>query len=169
VLGQVIMDDIQKIKEEINLIKERNKRVELDKKWEGSYTRKILLILFTYLAIGFYLRAINISQPWLNAIVPAVAFLLSTLTLPFFKKNWTGYIMAQNKPVLIEIQAKDKEENKNIILDMLESREKITNREVEEGLKVSDATATRYLDELEKEGIIKQVGTDGPLVYYKKI
>ena len=77
-----------KLKEEVNSIKERNRRVELDKKWEGSYARKILLMIFTYLAIGFYLQAIGVQNPWLNAIVPAVAFLLSTLTMPFFKKIW---------------------------------------------------------------------------------
>ncbi len=44
------------------------------------------------LAIGFYLQAIRIPQPWLNAIVPAVAFMLSTLTLPFFKKLWMKFI-----------------------------------------------------------------------------
>lgn len=85
------MDEIQKLREEIDLIKERNKKVELDKKWEQSLTRKALLIIFTYLAIGIYLKAINIPLPWLNAIVPAVAFLLSTLTLPFFKKLWSKY------------------------------------------------------------------------------
>lgn len=87
-----IMIDLKKLQEEIEAIKERNHRVELDKTWETSYTRKALLIIFTYLAIGFYLRAINISRPWLNAIVPAIAFLLSTLTLPFFKKVWQKYI-----------------------------------------------------------------------------
>jgi len=66
----------------------RNKRVEGDKAWEVSYTRRILLIIFTYLAIGIYLRVINVPYPWLNAIVPAVAFMLSTLTMPFFKKVW---------------------------------------------------------------------------------
>jgi len=29
-----------------------------------------------------------VPSAWLNAIVPAVGFLLSTLTLPFFKKFW---------------------------------------------------------------------------------
>jgi len=66
----------------------RNKRVEGDKAWEVSYTRRILLMIFTYLAIGIYLRVINVPYPWLNAIVPAVAFMLSTLTMPFFKKVW---------------------------------------------------------------------------------
>lgn len=86
------MTEIEELKREITLIKERNKRVEKDKVWETSYTRRFLLILFTYLAIGFYLQAIKISNPWLNAIVPAVGFLLSTLTLPFFKKVWSDYI-----------------------------------------------------------------------------
>ena len=35
-----------KIEEEINNIKERNKRVELDKAWETSWTRKILGLWF---------------------------------------------------------------------------------------------------------------------------
>ncbi len=80
--------ELQEIEKEIDLIKKRNEKVELDKKWETSYTRRGLLILFTYLAIGIYLNAINVANPWLNAIVPAVAFLLSTLTMPFFKKLW---------------------------------------------------------------------------------
>lgn len=72
----------------IRKIESRNSRVETDKAWETSWSRRLLLILFTYLAIGFYLNAIQVSNPWLNAIVPAVGFLLSTLTLPFFKKLW---------------------------------------------------------------------------------
>ena len=45
----------------------------------------------TVLAVGIYLNVINIPNPWLNAIVPAVAFMLSTLTLPLFKKLWLKY------------------------------------------------------------------------------
>ncbi len=78
-------DNINNVLKEI---KERNRKVETDKAWETSYTRKILLMIFTYLAIGIYLQVINVPSPWLNAIVPAVAFMLSTLTLPFFKKIW---------------------------------------------------------------------------------
>ena len=46
---------------------------------------------------------------------------------------------------------------------------KITNNQVEDLLKVSDATTERYLDELEKEGFIKQVGKEGQSVYYEKV
>ena len=73
-------------------INKRNARVELDKAWETSYTRIALLSAFTYIAIGLYLQAINVSAPWLNAIVPAFAFMLSTLTMPSFKRFWAKYI-----------------------------------------------------------------------------
>lgn len=79
---------MKSFEQRLKRIEERNRRVEIDKAWETSFTRKILLALFTYLAIGIYLWAIKIPKPWLNAIVPAVAFMLSTLTLPIFKKIW---------------------------------------------------------------------------------
>ena len=82
---------LRRLEKKIRQIEGRNKKVELDKAWEVSYTRRLLLLLFTYLVIGFYLRAINVSNPWLNSIVPAVAFMLSTLTLPFFKELWLKY------------------------------------------------------------------------------
>jgi Fic family protein len=44
----------------------------------------------------------------------------------------------------------------------------LNNEDVRKLLNVSDTTACRYLDDLEKEGLIKQVGTDGPKVYYRK-
>lgn len=80
--------NIEALKKDIEEIKKRNESVKLDKKWETSYTRRALLIVFTYLAVGLYLRIINVSMPWLNAIVPSLGFLLSTLTLPIFKRIW---------------------------------------------------------------------------------
>jgi len=41
--------------------------------------------------------------------------------------------------------------------------------EVEKLLHVSDATATRYLEQLEKEGKVKQNGRTGAGVLYSKI
>jgi hypothetical protein len=86
-----MQETIDSLKKEIAEIKLRNNNVEADKAWETSLMRRLLLIVFTYLAISLYLLAINIERPWLNAIVPAVGFLLSTLTLSFFKKLWLKY------------------------------------------------------------------------------
>jgi len=55
------------------------------------------------------------------------------------------------------------------ILELLGKKEKITNDEVEKLLHVSDATATRYLSALEKEGKIQQVGKTGKAVEYTRI
>jgi len=83
---------MKKLETRIKKIEARNKKVETDKAWETSWARRLLLILFTYLAIGLYLDAIQVPNAWLNAVVPSVGFLLSTLTLPFFKKLWEKYI-----------------------------------------------------------------------------
>lgn len=79
------MEDFQK---EIEKLKDRNREVEVNKAWETSITRRGILSLLTYVAIGAYLQAIQIPAPWQSAIVPAVAFMLSTLTLPSIKKIW---------------------------------------------------------------------------------
>ena len=54
-------------------------------------------------------------------------------------------------------------------LSMFLKHSKITNDEVEKFLHVSDATATRYLSQLEKEGKIKQNGKIGKGVSYSRI
>lgn len=51
------------------------------------------------------------------------------------------------------------------ILHVLDLKDRLTNADVQRILGVSDATATRYLDQLEKEGVIKQVGM-GRHTYY---
>lgn len=82
------MTSLQSLQKEINEIKKRNRLVEINKAWETSLTRRLLLIIFTYLSIGLYMQAISVEDPWLNAVVPSIGFLLSTLTLPFFKSLW---------------------------------------------------------------------------------
>ncbi|OIP80998.1 hypothetical protein COW94_01965 [Candidatus Peregrinibacteria bacterium CG22_combo_CG10-13_8_21_14_all_44_10] len=79
------MEDFQK---EIEKLKARNREVEVNKAWETSITRRTILSLLTYIAIGAYLQAIQIPNPWLSAIVPAIAFMISTLALPYIKAIW---------------------------------------------------------------------------------
>jgi len=55
------------------------------------------------------------------------------------------------------------------IMALFLQHSKITNDEVEKFLHVSDATATRYLSQLEKEGKIKQSGKTGKGVSYSRI
>lgn len=85
------------LEERVEKLEDRNKRVETDKAWEISWSRKILIALFTYLAIALYLKFVVGIDPWINAIVPSIGFLLSTLTLPFFKRLWIQYIYRHEK------------------------------------------------------------------------
>lgn len=82
------MATLESLAKDVEQIKERNRKVELEKKWEVSFTRRFLLVSFTYFSIGLYMTFIGIKDAWLNAIVPSIGFLLSTLTLPFFKNRW---------------------------------------------------------------------------------
>ena len=93
------MATLESLEKEIGKLKERNKRVEIDKVWETSLARRGLLIIFTYLAIGLYLSAVNVSDPWLNSIVPSIGFLLSTLTLSYFKNLWIKLNRKKEKQV----------------------------------------------------------------------
>ena len=82
------MAALREIEKRLEAIERRNARVEADKAWETSYARRGALVLFIYAAIGIYFWAVGISNPWLNAIVPAAAFVLSTLTLAYLKEIW---------------------------------------------------------------------------------
>ncbi|MFA6098417.1 MAG: hypothetical protein WCV50_00730 [Patescibacteria group bacterium] len=82
------MTTIDDLQNQINEINARNRRVEADKAWETSWIRKVIILILTYLVIVVFFLFAKLPHPWLNAIVPAVAFLLSTLTLSLFKALW---------------------------------------------------------------------------------
>lgn len=86
------MDKYETLEKRVIKIENRNKRVEQDKAWETSYSRRILLVVFTYLTISLYMKFVLNIEPWLNAIIPTLGFFLSTLTLPLFKTLWRKYI-----------------------------------------------------------------------------
>lgn len=76
------------LQKEINAIKLRNQRVEKDKAWETSTTRKVSIAVLTYLTILLFFIVIKVENPLMSAIVPTIGFLLSTISLPFIKKWW---------------------------------------------------------------------------------
>src|SRR3989339_558541 len=76
------------ILKEIEIIKARNKRVEADKAWETSWTRKIIVCLFTYIVVLIFFLLAKLPDPFMNAIIPALAFILSSLSIFKVKKIW---------------------------------------------------------------------------------
>lgn len=82
------MNTLEQLTKEIEQIKLRNQRVEADKAWETSRTRKILILALTYIVVVIFFTVAKLGNPFINAIVPTTGFFLSTLTIPFFKNRW---------------------------------------------------------------------------------
>ncbi|OGZ67095.1 MAG: hypothetical protein A3D35_01535 [Candidatus Staskawiczbacteria bacterium RIFCSPHIGHO2_02_FULL_34_9] len=83
---------MENLGKEIELIKERNKRVEADKAWETSRFRIFSLCLITYIITAIVFYFIGVKNYLLNAFIPTVGFYLSTQSLPFLKKFWVDKI-----------------------------------------------------------------------------
>lgn len=80
---------MKELENEINKIKERNKRVETDKAWETSLTRRICICILTYIVVVIYSFMISrISNIWLSSLVPVLGFTLSTLSLRYIRNIW---------------------------------------------------------------------------------
>tara|TARA_Y100000031_G_C7898536_1_gene238465 strand:+ start:234 stop:485 length:252 start_codon:yes stop_codon:yes gene_type:complete len=76
------------LQQEIQKLHERNQRVESDKAWETSWTRRIIIAVLTYFVIVLFFSFAELPKPFVNSIVPTAGFVLSTFSLPFFKKMW---------------------------------------------------------------------------------
>lgn len=80
---------MKSLEKEIKEIKERNRRVELDKKWETSLTRRLCICVLTYVIVVLYSYIISkTSNIWLSSLVPVIGFTLSTLSLKGIRMIW---------------------------------------------------------------------------------
>ncbi len=77
------------IEEEIKKIQERNKRVEQDKSWETSTTRRIGICILTYIVVVLYSYFVRKwDNLFLSSFVPVIGFTLSTFSLKIIRKQW---------------------------------------------------------------------------------
>ena len=84
------------IEQELENIKKRNKRVELDKSWETSWTRKICIMILTYVIVVIYSYLIKqYDNILLSSLVPVIGFALSTLSLKYIRKIWEKKIYSK--------------------------------------------------------------------------
>lgn len=86
------MATLEQLEKEIEAIKDRNKRVETEKAWETSWTRRGMVVVLTYTVIAILFIFLGTPNPLENAVVPSIAFILSTLSGPLVKKLWLKYI-----------------------------------------------------------------------------
>lgn len=92
---------------------------------------------------------------------PAQATAQVIVNEPFAKRS----LLAKAREI-IQFRKRKKLEK---IMAMFLKQSTITNDQVEKFLHISDATATRYLEQLEKEGKIRQTGRTGAGVSYSRM
>jgi hypothetical protein len=80
---------MKELEERIEKIEKRNKKVEMDKAWETSWTRRICICILTYLIVLLYSYVISKNNNiFLSSLVPVIGFTLSTLSLGYIRKMW---------------------------------------------------------------------------------
>jgi len=91
-------------------------------------------------------------------------FAVAKLVVPLVGILLGGWIVSYQRTPRRNDRRSD---GKQRIIQFLVMHERITNNDVERLLGVSDATATRYLEALEQENRIEQVGVSGRSAYYR--
>lgn len=91
------MPNIEDLQKEIKQIKQRNKKVESDKAWEISGTRRILILLLVYILVVVLCYITDLANPFINAAVASLGFFLSTLIVPMVKRWWLKYFYKNTK------------------------------------------------------------------------
>ncbi len=80
---------MKELEQRIAKIEKRNKCVEADKAWETSWTRRICIMILTYLVVVAYSYIIRECDNILfSSLVPVLGFLLSTLSVKAVRRLW---------------------------------------------------------------------------------
>lgn len=80
---------MKELEQRIAKIEKRNKRVEADKAWETSWTRRICIMVLTYLIVVVYSYIVRECDNILfSSLVPVLGFLLSTLSVKAIRRLW---------------------------------------------------------------------------------
>jgi len=82
---------MQNLRREITEIQKRNARVERDKKWETSATRKIFIGILTFVSAFLFLKIAGFQNCFFAAFVPTGGFFISTFSLKFLRKIWERF------------------------------------------------------------------------------
>jgi hypothetical protein len=80
--------DTDELRQELLALRARNEHVELNKAWETSWTRRLIVTGVTWFAAWLWLLELGTLYAARQAVIPSVAYLLSTLSLPILKNRW---------------------------------------------------------------------------------
>jgi hypothetical protein len=81
-------DAFDQVRHQLAEIQARNERVEREKAWETSWTRRLVISGATWIAAWLWLLGLGVEHAARQALVPALAYVVSTLSLPFLRRWW---------------------------------------------------------------------------------
>jgi len=86
-----LLERLRALEETVEELRDRNRRVESEKGWETSLSRKILLSGLTYGITALVFWKIAVPDPLANALIPTTGYVISTLTIPWAKQIWVAH------------------------------------------------------------------------------
>ena len=84
------------IEQKLQEINKRNHKVDLDKKWETSNFRKLLVLITTYFLASLTMFAIVDSKPFVSSLIPKLGYFLSMFSFGFIKSIWIKNLQKMN-------------------------------------------------------------------------
>lgn len=82
---------MKNLSSEIEKIIERNKKVEQDKAWEISWTRKIIISVLTFFFIAWILFLTGTDEVVMWSLISTIGFIISTTALKPVRKIWEKF------------------------------------------------------------------------------
>ena len=114
-----------------------------------------------WIIIGFVMAFISIWSPNFSVAIGVIVLFGLGIRDIFLREKATDTQDADGR------RSEKKEKQLQDLLEVIRERGEIENKDVEKILGVSDATAERYLAELEEQGKIEQIGKTGTAVSYR--
>ena len=117
------------------------------------------------LVVAGIVAVVSVWSSLVGVLIAVVALTLFAIN-EFKKEMRSGQPMNPLKAAN-EARQQEKAQNREKLMRYLDSHETLTNDDVQQLLNVSHATATRYLDELQEDDLIREVG-EGAGTHYRR-
>ncbi len=93
------MSKHNQIEDQLAKLEFKCKSNDLNYAWNNSWFRRIMTAVLTYLVVLLFFVVGQLPRPLINALIPTVGFILSTLTIGYFKKIWIKYIYFEQQDI----------------------------------------------------------------------
>jgi hypothetical protein len=80
--------EVEQLRADIAELRARNARVDQEKGWEKSWSRRLVITAVTWFGAWLWLRNLGAENAALQALVPSGGYAISNLSLPVLRRWW---------------------------------------------------------------------------------